>query len=169
MANTLPDSIELFSAIKREWLLSGEIALSELTRIPDDLVKKDNTLLNYQIQFLKSTVVLGFAQILIESKLNLICQRSLETFEFPIKLSQNIGFINKREDESVLDMHVNPAWVGDNKVNPKELLEDEILMVIPEFPVKAGAVVNKRYQLSQEQQTKNVVDDNPFLVLKNLK
>ena len=140
MAKSLPDSIELNSAVRKEYQLQGEVWLSELDRMPLELIHSKDAPIKYEILFRHSKSVLGEAIIRIESKLELICQRSLE-----------------------------PSWVDDMLVEPKALLEDEILLMLPDIPVKPGAELDSEYMTDQGAEEPEEETENPFAALEALK
>lgn len=169
MARSLPDSIELNAAVRKEWQLKGELLLTDLDRMPAELIHSSDAVVKYEILFRHSRSVLGEAIIRIEAQLELICQRSLETFEFPLQTNNTIGFISELEDEDKLEEHVSPSWVEDMSVDPKALLEDEILLMIPDVPVKPGAELDSQYLTDQDDTPVEEEKQNPFAVLKDLK
>ncbi len=169
MAKSLPDSIDIVTAIRKSWLLSGAVLLSDFDRLPAHLVKLDDQEVKYEMAFEPSADIMGLAHITIESKIELICQRSLEHFDFKVKVNKTIGFINRVEDEDKLLGGVAPSWVDGDTVNPKSLLEDELLLVIPEFPVKPGATIKSEYLADEEEHETAEETHNPFAVLKDLK
>ncbi len=169
MTKSLPDSIDLNAAVRKEWQLKGEVLLSDLGRMPLELIASEDAVIKYDIAFQHSKTVLGEAVIKIESELELICQRSLDTFKFPLKSDNTIGFISELEDEAKLLADVSPSWVEDMMVDPKALLEDEILLMIPDIPLKPGAKLDSQYLTDHEEEP--VVEElqNPFAALKDLK
>lgn len=169
MAKSLPESIDLNSAVRKEWQLKGEVLLSELDRMPTELIHSTDVMISYEILFRHSKKGLGEAIIRIESMLELICQRSLDPFEFKLQTNNIIGFISKIEDEVELDADVSPSWVEGLQVDPKALLEDEILLIIPDIPVKPGAELDSQYLADHEDMPVDEEIKNPFAVLKNLK
>ena len=170
MAKSLPTSIDLNSAVRKEWQLKGELLLSDLDRMPADLIASTGALVKYEILFRHSKTVLGEAIIRIESELELICQRSLETFGFSLLTNNTIGFISEIEDEAKLDADVSPSWVENLQVDPKALLEDEILLMLPHIPLKPGAELNTQFLADHEDNETEVEEtQNPFAALKQLK
>lgn len=169
MAKSLPDSIDIVNAIRKSWLLSGTILLSDFNRLPAHLVKVDDQEVKFEMAFEPSSDIMGLAHITIESKIELICQRSLEHFDYKIKVNKTIGLINREEDEGKLFGGVAPSWVESGTVDPKTLLEDELLLVIPEFPLKPGATIQSEYLADETEQETAEDTYNPFAALKDLK
>ncbi|MCX7555038.1 YceD family protein [Marinicella sp. S1101] len=170
MAKSLPESIDLNAAVRKEWQLSGELLLSDLDRMPAELIASADAPIKYEIQFRHSKSVLGEAIIRIEAQLELICQRSLEQFKFELITHNTIGFISEIEDEAKLDADVMPSWVEDMQVEPKALLEDEILLKIPDIPLKPGAELNSEYLVNgDDEEPTNEETQSPFAALKQLK
>ncbi|MFC3193702.1 YceD family protein [Marinicella sediminis] len=169
MVKSLPDSIELNAAVRKEWQLTGAVLLSDLDRMPTEMIRSADAVIEYEIYFRQSTAVLGEAVVRIKADLELICQRSLETFKFPLRSDNTIGFISELEDEEKLATDVSPSWVEDMLVDPKALIEDEILLMIPDVPVKPGAELDSQYLNDQDDDTAEEEVENPFAVLKDLK
>lgn len=170
MAKSLPESIDLNAAVRKEWQLKGELLLSDLDRMPAELIASVDAPIKYEVLFRHSKTVLGEAIIRIEADLELICQRSLETFEYPLITHNTIGFISEIEDEAKLEADVMPSWVEDMKVEPKALLEDEILLKIPDVPLKPGAELNSEYLVDTESSDETTEEtQSPFAALKQLK
>ncbi|MCB1583377.1 MAG: DUF177 domain-containing protein [Marinicella sp.] len=169
MAKSLPDSIDLNAAVRKEWQLKGEILLSDLDRMPLELIASTDAVIKYDIAFKHSKTVLGEAVIRIETELVLICQRSLDTFMFPLVTDNTIGFISELEDEAKLVADVSPSWVEDMLVDPKALLEDEILLMIPDIPLKPGAKLDSQYLTDHDEEPAAEETQNPFAALKDLK
>jgi len=169
MVKSLPDSIELNAAVRKEWQLTGAVLLSDLDRMPTEMIRSADAVIEYEIYFRQSAAVLGEAVVRIKADLELICQRSLETFKFPLRSDNTIGFISELEDEEKLATDVSPSWVEDMLVDPKALIEDEILLMIPDVPVKPGAELDSQYLNDQDDDTAEEEVENPFAVLKDLK
>lgn len=170
MGKSLPESIDLSAAVRREWQMKGELLLSDLSRMPAELIASTDALVKYELQFRHSKTVLGEAIIRIESELDLICQRSLETFKFLLKTNSVVGFVSEVEDEERLEADISPSWVEGMKVDPKALLEDEILLIIPPIPLKPGAELDSQY-LADHDESKPQTEkkQNPFAALDQLK
>ena len=170
MAKSLPESLDLNAAVKKEWQMQGELLLSDLSRMPTELIASTDVLVKYEIQFRHSKTVLGEAVIRIETELDLICQRSLETFGFSLKSKNVVGFISEVEEEEKLEADISPSWVEQMQVYPRVLLEDEILLMIPDVPVKAGAQLDSQYLANNEDSEHKAEEtQNPFAALEQLK
>lgn len=171
MANSPPDLIDVAHAVRKEWELSGSMNLNEFERLPGHLLVLNETAVNYQIQFRYSSHLIGLADVKIKAKLQLICQRSLEHFEHLLTVDKTVGFIDDFGDEAKLEPNTAPSWVEDGLVSPKQLLEDELLLAIPDFPIKDGAEIQTDYlaTTNDEPQTAEENKQNPFAVLKKLK
>lgn len=169
MAKSLPDSIDIATAVRKSWRLSGSISLSDLGRMPAHLMKQDDRQVRYEMAFEPCEDIIGVAHIKIESEIELICQRSLEHFDFQVKVNRTVGFINRLEDESKLKGGVAPSWVEGETIDPKALIEDEMMLKVPEFPIKPGAELESEYLTDHEEHEPAEETHNPFAVLKDLK
>ncbi len=168
MAQSLPESIDLNAAVRNRWQLSGQVKLSDLQRMPHELLHSEDCLIEYDIQFQTSQAVLGEAVIQVKGDLELICQRSLEPFTYHIEQQSTVAFISDVEDESKIPDEFLSNRVEEKVVDAKSQGEDEILLLIPDYPNKAGAKLDSKY-LSDDAEEPENEDDNPFSVLKDLK
>ncbi|WP_395376483.1 YceD family protein [Marinicella sp. W31] len=168
MAQSLPESLDLLKAVTRGWCYSGRLNLSDFSRLPENIIKKDAEL-SFKIEFLPYETLAGQAFIEAETQVELICQRSLDSFTQRIRVKQKVGFIRNLDDEQRLGPDMNPSLVEDGLVQPKELIEDELLLAIPEFPVMPGVKIEQEYAENEAGEAEDADSDNPFSVLKELK
>lgn len=171
MAKSPPDLIDVAYAVRKEWELSGSMSLNEFERLPTHLLLLNGAKVNYKIQFQHSNQVIGLAEIQMNASVQLICQRSLEQFDYLLAIDKIVGFIDDFGDEVKLEPNTVPSWVEDGLVSPKQLLEDELLLAIPDFPIKDGAELQTNYlaTTNSEPQIAEENKQNPFAVLKDLK
>ena len=167
MAQSLPESLDLLKAVTQQWCYSGQLNLSEFSRLPDNIIRKDAEL-DYKIEFLPFDKLAGQAFIEVRAQVELICQRSLESFDKQIHIKQKVGFIRNLEEEGQLGRGMNPSLLENGLVQPKELIEDELLLAIPEFPVMPGVEIEQEYA-EDEASEADSDSNNPFSVLKELK
>ena len=168
MAQSLPESLDLLKAVTRGWCYSGRLHLSEFSRLPEHIINKDAEL-DFKIEFQPYDTLAGQVFIQAEAQVELICQRSLEHFARQIRFKQQVGFIRNLDEEKRLGPGMNPSLVEDGMVQPKELIEDELLLAIPEFPVMPGVKIEHEYAENVEDEAEDTESTNPFSVLKELK
>ena len=94
----------------------------------------------YALQFDRDALGLAYLEIRAAAELPLICQRSLDPFGLPVHIEQRLGLIKREEQEATLPEDYEPVLVADSGyIDPRALLEDELILAIPVVPVKLGS------------------------------
>lgn len=106
----------------------------------------------------------------IEGKLRLTCQRCLEALTMPVKLDVNLGLV---ESEALIDRlpeGFEPLLLTEDRLHLIELIEDELLLAIPDFPRHDAQDCRIKTSASGATETTEAESkDNPFAVLNELK
>ena len=98
--------------------------------------------------------------------MNLQCQRTLDVFEHPLDVDVRLGVIGHEREEAALPPGYEPLLVEDGVLEPAKVIEDELLLALPAFPVKPGS---ESPGDGQEAEQVSRREDNPFAVLRELK
>lgn len=150
----------------KEWR-KGEIAVSDLARLAEELANKSG-LLQWSLQ--GGTDKLGHLQLMlsVSGSVQLRCQRCLTPFVFAIE--SNAILILARDEASadevdaLLGDDTVEVIVGSKALEIIQLIEDEALLALPLAPKHASC---------PDQATldalKNAKTDSPFSVLKRLR
>ncbi len=167
----LPEKIALDKAIHGGRLYQGKVKLGQLSRLYD-VIADANEEIEFSLQFEKSRGLLGKVQVKVKGDLSLICQVSQKRFIFPVDIDSTVGFINDIEYEDRLDVDMEASWLEHDYVKPLEVIEDELILVVPYLPVSPDEVDKQEKMQSLDskvaEQEENV-KPNPFDILKSLK
>jgi len=132
--------IDAFTFSRLEEQRSGSILVADLPRLAEESA---NTIgeLNWSLQGGKDS--LGHAQLklAVAGAVQLMCQRCLTPFAFDID-SESILILAKNEEnadeiEALLDDDEVDVVVGSKTFNIMDLIEDEVLLAIPQSPKHA--------------------------------
>ncbi len=116
-------------------VFTGRVPLSAFDRLAG-LLEDTEGECRYVIEFGRDLSGQATVDLVAEAELPLVCQRSLERFLFPVMLRQQLGLLADDAEESALPEGVEPALVGpDGALRPLELVEDELILTVPAFPV----------------------------------
>lgn len=159
--------IDAFEFCRRKERREGEIAVSDLTRLVDELANQSG-LLRWSLQ--GGANQLGHPQLTlsIAASVQLRCQRCLTPFAFAVA-SESILILAQDEasaDEidALLADDAIDVIVGSKALDVAELIADEALLTLPLAP---------KHAVCPDQETldvlKNAKKESPFTVLKNLK
>lgn len=170
MLDRLPVHIDPVSFAERGKRLSGKIKINEMSRLSEMLLD-DSGEVEIDLSFDKEGRV---PTIVGEIKANLIleCQSCAEQFVLPVDKHFKLGLVQSLEQADRLASDCDPLMIQDDKVSLNELVEDEMLLALPDFP-KHPYICLEQEEI--EQGNELIIDDeptdsnNPFSVLAKLK
>ncbi|MGZ8182556.1 MAG: YceD family protein [Methylobacter sp.] len=107
----------------------------------------------------------------IEAVLELECQNCLQAVQWPVKSAVKLGIVTSLDQADRLPEDYEPLLVDEGKILLKNIIEDELLLVLPAFPKHEHDCLvrkpgNKADFLQDEQQSPT---ENPFSILAKLK
>jgi len=73
-------------------------------------------------------------ELWVEAELPLVCQRSLRAYLEPVKRHSLLAVVERAEEQDLLPEHYEPVLVEDGRLALLELVEDELLLAVPEGP-----------------------------------
>jgi uncharacterized protein len=170
MSATSLSVVDAWRMVSAARIFTGRVPLSSFTRLAGLLADTEGEC-RYEIEFGRDLSGLATIDIVAEAELPLVCQRSLERFLYPVSSRQQLGLLVDESEEAALPEGVEPALVGpDGTLHPLELVEDELILAVPAFPVKPGsaeveAVWNDATAEVEDEQPRT----NPFAALAALK
>ncbi|MCK4840347.1 MAG: DUF177 domain-containing protein [Methylococcales bacterium] len=170
MLDRLPVVIEPLGFAERGKRLVGALKVSEFIRLSGELL--DNSgVVEIDFSFDKEgrlAIVSGE----IKANLNLQCQSCLGQFVLSINRQFKLGLVSSMEQADRLASDCEPLILNNKKISLNELVEDELLLALPDFPRHEYecSEMSKGKELevnNDEQQQMN--SNNPFSVLAELK
>ena len=171
MLDRLPILINPISFSERGKRLSGTIEISELTRLSEALADNSGKVA-LEFSFNKEGRV---PTIQGEIKANLIleCQSCLENIDWPVKVNIKLGIVQSLEQADRLASDCEPLMLETEKISLNDLVEDELLLALPDFPRHKQHCVDKHgieevFEIT-EKNDEQLKADNPFSVLAKLK
>lgn len=135
MSGDLPESIDAWRAVAARRVFEGRVPLARLKRLADSLVDSDGTC-EYRLEFDRDTFGYALVSLKASTRLPLTCQRSLERFELPITIEQQLGLVRNEREEAALPPDVEAVMVAeDGMLSPLDLIEDELILALPVVPL----------------------------------
>ncbi|MEO8672314.1 MAG: YceD family protein [Tahibacter sp.] len=123
----------------------------------------------YELEFGKDGFGIDFIALRATTELNLICQRSLESFFLPVVLDVRLGLIAREDDEAGLPPGYEALLTSDGQIRPADVIEDELLLAVPLIPVKPGQEESEVVWSTGPLSEPEPVRENPFATLDRLK
>lgn len=168
MSDKLPDFIDPLLFADRRTVLSGALKIAALERLSDVVLVKDGDV-EIEVQFAKQGKR-AVASGTIKAMLTLECQSCLQALSWPIDLAFKLGVVSSLQDAEQLEIDCEPLLFDGEKVSLNALIEDEILLALPDYPKHGYDCIpqhsSKDADFDDESQTKT---HNPFSVLAKLK
>ncbi|MGH8212125.1 MAG: YceD family protein [Rhodanobacteraceae bacterium] len=167
MSATLPGHVDGGRMVAARRTFHGSLPVSSLPRLAE-AVKDDRGEVAYELEFGRDSLGISFLAVRARARLSLECQRTLEIFEHPLDVDVRLGLIAHERDEAGLPAGYEPLLLEGGALQPARVIEDELLLALPAFPVKPGSesTTEARGEASQEASSR---EDNPFAVLRELK
>lgn len=137
MPAALPELVDPWRMVQARRMFAGSLPLSALPRLRESLARGEGEV-EYAIAF--GTDEFGIASLALEvnARLPLVCQRSLEVFELPVAIHQQLGLIADEADEAGLPERYEPLLVTDAQLRLQDVIEDELILALPVVALAPG-------------------------------
>lgn len=138
MSGALPELVDAWRMVTAGRIFAGRLPLATMTRLADSLADGEGEV-QYELHFGRDDLGIGVVHMRVQTRLPLVCQRSLERFEFPVAIDQRLGLIASERDEAGLPEGYEPVLLDQSaEVNLAALIEDELILALPVVPLKDG-------------------------------
>lgn len=182
MSGTSLDQVDPWRACRRELRLSGAVALDRMPRLAvavEGLAgglelgayrADDAGSALYELCFQRDPQGRPIVSGRVVARLELICQRCLERVEIAVDAELLLGLVQTEDEGADLPDHLDPWLVVEDRVRPVTMVEDELLLAIPQVPRHPLGVCQARVEAAAgEDQGEAPERDHPFAVLAALK
>ena len=168
MSDKLPESIDPLLLAERRAVLAGKLRLAAFERLSGLLVNTDGDIeidLNFAKQG-KRALIAGA----IKGTLDLECQACLQGMVWPLDITFKLGIVSSLSDADRLEIDCEPLLYDGEKISLRELIEDEILLVLPDYPKHDHDCMQRTTsQDDNYDEHSPSTANNPFSVLAKLK
>lgn len=138
MPRDFPDRIDPWKAAAGRQQYAGTIPFGRLPRLMDLLVAEaltgDETAA-FRVRFGHDEEGRPEIRLDVDASLPLTCQRSLETFELAVERRARLTVVRDLGELSLLGESADAVVAEDGQVWMRDLVEDELLLGVPEYPV----------------------------------
>ncbi len=170
MLDRLPEYIDPLHLADKRGTLKGQIPLRSLDRLAKMLVN-DAGAVSVDLFFGREGR-LAKVEGRIETVLELECQNCLEAVKWPINCPIKLGIVSSIDQANRLPEDYEPLMVEEGKILLKNIIEDEILLILPAFPRHQHTCFVPKFDnnsldtLANDEQSS---PENPFSILAKLK
>lgn len=133
----LPETVDAWRMVTARRTFHGSLPLAELKRLAPSLASTEGSAA-YDLEFGTDELGVPFLAVRVEAALPLTCQRTLETFEQPVRLDMRLGLLADERDEAALPPGYEPLLVGQEALSLAAVIEDELILALPLVPIKPG-------------------------------
>ncbi len=167
----LPTIIDPLMLADKKVSLEGKLPLSSLDRVSELLADKDGDV-SLMLHFGKEGKM-AVIEGRITAVLSVKCQRCLEPIAWPVDSRVKLGIVKSFEQAKLLPESFEPLLVPeDDKVPLKDIVEDEILILLPDIPKHSGQCAVEIANMGKPTpviEPNRSPTNNPFTILAELK
>lgn len=116
----------------------GSLPVAELPRLVEALAK-DSGEVAYHLDFEQGQLGHPELHVRLAARLTLECQRTLQPFEWPVEVDSRLGLLAREDDAAALPEQCEPLLLDHGTLQPRAVIEDELLLALPLVPVKPGS------------------------------
>ncbi len=116
----------------------GVLPVAELPRLVQTLAR-DTGGVAYNLDFERSQLGGLELHVRLAARLILECQRTLEPFEYAVEIDARLGLLASEVDAVALPESREPLLLEDGALQPRRVIEDELILALPLVPVKPGS------------------------------
>ncbi len=165
MSGRLPIDIDPESLIEKQSELSGILPLSTFVRLSESLTN-DQGVVDFNLFFRKEgdiKAIMGH----VNATLLVQCQRCLETVSVVVDQDFKLGVVQSDQEAKRLPGYYEPLLLESNQVVLRDIIEDELILAIPDIPKHRDCQPQQKADLRQQIETE--AEPNPFAILAKLK
>ncbi|MCG6860628.1 MAG: YceD family protein [Chromatiaceae bacterium] len=167
MSAPLKDLFDPWRAVDNHAVLVGRQPLSSLPRVRGLLLDAEGDA-SFRLAFFRDETHRAVLRCEVAATLRLRCQRCLEVLDHRVDANTLLALVSDIDEERELPDRYDPLMVGDEPVRPRDLIEDELLLALPQIPMHDPVVCAKHLpDLNAAQARSSTV--SPFAVLAKLK
>lgn len=164
MLDCLPENIEPIGLADAGRSFRGEIAVSAFQRL-QPLLSDSGGVLQVSLEFRVDERRVRVLKGTLAGSIRLTCQRCLQALDYPLNLAFSLGIVTQEAEVDRLPEGYEPLLVSGQPLKTVEVVEDEVLLVIPAAPMHAGDSPCTLHYRNQPLPEK----ENPFSILEKLK
>lgn len=128
----LPTTVDPIKLAKQQSVLNGALLLSRCERL--QAICEQVGEVSVSLQFGQDAARIYFIQGEITGVLNAICQRCNQMMQLPIQATFMLSPVVSEARAKNLPDNYEPVFMEDELVNLHEMVEDELLLVLPMVP-----------------------------------
>ena len=144
MSRDFPDTVDPWKAADGKRGFGGTVPLARLGRLAELLAPEEPGGIawgeaGFEAVFGYDEQGLVTIRVAVRADLPLVCQRSLETYAEHVERMSMVAVITDVGQQETLPEQYEPVLVADRRLALADLVEEELLLAVPQVPRKPGA------------------------------
>ena len=168
MSPSVNDFVDPWKAAGSSRLFSFDLKLDQFSRLQEILLDKSGSV-TAELEFSFNDARLPMAVGRLKGELSVQCQRCLEAMKIPVDQPVSVTFVRSGNTDQDLFEQYDLYEVEDEVVRPVDIIEDELLLLIPQLPMHSDPVCIIETEFGDGQPRQEQERENPFAVLASLK
>ncbi len=171
MSKRIPERLDPWRYADLGKSLSGSLRLDSLPRLAACLAASEGDA-DFDLRFERDGERRAVMTGTIRAALVLQCQRCLEPLAYPVQAPVAVAFVEGIEQAAQLPESLDPCLVEEGSVSFKDLVEDELLLTLPQVAMHPrGQCANRSVETPRPEPAEPDAQTrrNPFAVLAELK
>ena len=165
MQHPLLETADFIRQVERNSHFEGSWPVARFERLKP-LLNSDQGDVQVDLKF-GDRAGIAFLRGHVSAELDLVCQRCLQPMQQAVSGRFLFGLISREAEMDALPDDMEPLLVTDAEQSLLDIVEDELLLLLPQ--VSAHAEACSEYLLQQDKRRQaDKVASSPFAVLKNL-
>ncbi len=138
MSRDFPDFIDPWKAAEGKRVFQAGMPLKRMKRLLPLLASSEG-LADFEVQFYFDRQRNAIIKVAVQANLILLCQRSLTPYTETVQRTSMLAVIRDIDEQDMLPANYEPVILssdgpGSGKLALLELIEDELLLVLPQIP-----------------------------------
>ena len=171
MPPSLPDRIDPWLYCAKGETLQGRLALRELKRLAPLLASAEGVV-DFVLEFSRDPDGRAVIRGEVEAAVQVVCQRCLEVMNWKVSQPVDLALVKGIDEAGRLPEQVDPLLLPDQSLDPREILEDELILALPTTPRHPEAQCSARIdslKAASARREEDVERHRPFAILSSLK
>ena len=170
MSREYPDWISPNRAAEGKRVFSGTIPIERMKRLAALLVDVEGEA-SFTAAFRTDLEQRIIIDLQVEAALPLICQASLEVYDEQVRRSSELAVIDDESEQFELPENYDPVLTEKGRLAIATLVEDELLLALPQVPRKPG-LQEVLYSTGGQKVTRETLEEgsrkNPISALQDM-
>jgi uncharacterized protein len=164
MSSALPDLLDPRRAVESGERFVGRLSASSLPRLRELLLDSSGDV-TFSLDFRRDEQRRAIVTGEVRAGLRLQCQRCLGPLEYEVNAKVALALVSGVDEAGQLPERYDPLLLTDALIRPRDLIEEELLLSLPQIPMHPAGYCEMRTQKTAPEAERDVRGAHPFAML----